>query len=45
MIENEIKTDTFFYGLFGIISVVMDRKMLKGIRKRAEAAVKRTATT
>ena len=42
---NQSKTNTFFYGLFGIISIAMDRKMLKGIRKRAEAAVKRAATT
>ncbi|MFC1998523.1 hypothetical protein ACFLVR_02635 [Chloroflexota bacterium] len=34
---NQSKTNTFFYGLFGIISIVMDRKLLKGIRKRAEA--------
>ncbi|MFC1978989.1 hypothetical protein ACFLVP_03275 [Chloroflexota bacterium] len=39
-IWNQSKTNTFFYGLFGIISIAMDRKMLKGIRKRAEAAVK-----
>ncbi|MBT3363180.1 MAG: hypothetical protein HN929_11995 [Chloroflexi bacterium] len=37
---NQSKTNTFFYGLFGIISMVMDRKMLKGIRKRAEKAAK-----
>ena len=37
---NQSKTNTFFYGLFGIISMVMDRKLLKGIRKRAEAVAK-----
>ena len=35
---NQSKTNTFFYGLFGIISMVMDRKLLKGIRKRAKKA-------
>ncbi|MFC1951073.1 hypothetical protein ACFLXN_01525 [Chloroflexota bacterium] len=37
---TQSKTNTFFYGLFGIISLVMDRKMLKGIRKRAEKSAK-----
>ena len=37
---NQSKTNTFFYGLFGVISIAMDRKMLKGIRKRAEVAAK-----
>lgn len=34
---NQSKTNTFFYGIFGVISQVMDIKMLKGIKKRAEA--------
>jgi hypothetical protein len=33
---NQSKTNTFFYGIFGVISQAMDRKMLKGIKKRAE---------
>jgi hypothetical protein len=33
---NQSKTNTFFYGMFGVISQSMDRKMLKGIKKRAE---------
>jgi hypothetical protein len=33
---NQSKTNTFFYGMFGVISETMDRKMLKGIKKRAE---------
>jgi len=37
---NQSKTNTVVYGLIGIISIVMDRKMLKGIRKRAEKAAK-----
>jgi len=37
---NQSKTNTFFYGLFGVISIVMDRKLLKGIKKRAEAMIK-----
>jgi len=36
---NQSKMNTFFYDLFGIISIAMDRKMLKGIRKRAEKVV------
>lgn len=39
-IWNQSKMNTFLFGLMGIIEVVMDRKMLKGIRKRAEAAAK-----
>ncbi|MCK5430574.1 MAG: hypothetical protein KAI94_13940, partial [Anaerolineales bacterium] len=39
-IWNQSKTNTFFYGLFGVISIAMDRKMLKGIRKWAEVAAK-----
>ena len=35
---NRSKTNTFFFGMFGPISLVMDRKMLKGIKKRAEVA-------
>jgi len=42
---NQSKMNTFVYGLIGIISIVMDRKMLKGTRKRAEAAAKTAATT
>jgi hypothetical protein len=34
---NQSKTNTFFYGVFGVISQTMDRKMLKEIKKRAEA--------
>jgi hypothetical protein len=34
--------NTLVYGIFGPISLVMDRKMLRGIKKRAEAGVKRT---
>jgi len=37
-IWSNSKMNTFFYGLFGIISVAMDRKLLKGIKKRAEKA-------
>ena len=37
---NQSKTNTFFYGMFGVISQAMDRKMLKGIKKRAEVASK-----
>jgi hypothetical protein len=33
---NQSKTNTFFYSIFGVISQAMDRKMLKGIKKRAE---------
>jgi len=39
-IWNQSKTNTFFYGLFGILSMVMDRKLLKGIRRCAENATK-----
>ena len=39
-IWTQSKMNTFFYGFIGIISNVMDRKMLKGIRKRAEKAAK-----
>lgn len=35
---NQSKTNTLFYGIFGVISMAMDRKMLKGIKKRAEVA-------
>jgi hypothetical protein len=35
---NQSKANTFFYGMFGVISQAMDRKMLKGIKKRAEVA-------
>jgi len=35
---NQSKANTFIYGMFGVISQAMDRKMLKGIKKRAEAA-------
>ena len=35
---NQSRTNTFFYGIFGVISVAMDRKMVKGIKKRAEKA-------
>lgn len=31
--------NTIFYGLFGPLSIEMDRKMLKGIKQRSEAAV------
>jgi len=34
--------NTLVYGIFGPISLVMDRKMLLGIKKRAEAGTKRT---
>jgi hypothetical protein len=37
---NQSKKNTFLFGMMGIIEVVMNRKMLKGIRKRAEATVK-----
>ena len=40
---NQSKTNTFFYGMFGVISLAMDRKMLKGIKKRAEAGNKSAA--
>ncbi|UCG83496.1 MAG: hypothetical protein JSW38_01360 [Dehalococcoidia bacterium] len=33
---NQSRANTSFYGIFGVISMVMDRKMLKGIKKRAE---------
>jgi hypothetical protein len=33
---NQSKTNTFIYGMFGVISQAMDRKMLKGIKKRSE---------
>jgi len=36
---NQSKTNTFFYSMFGVISQAMDRKMLKGIKKRAEAHI------
>ena len=36
---NKSKTNTFFYGMFGLISQAMDRKMLKGIKKRAEVHI------
>ena len=36
---NQSKTNTFFYGMFGAISIAMDRKMLKGIKKLAEATL------
>jgi len=35
---NQSKTNIFFYGIFGVISQAMNRKMLKGIKKRAESA-------
>jgi hypothetical protein len=35
---NQSRINTFFYGIFGVISMVMDRKMIKGIKKRAEKA-------
>jgi hypothetical protein len=31
---NHSKTNTFIYSIFGVISQVMDRKMLKGIKGR-----------
>jgi len=31
--------NTIFYGLFGPMSVEMDRKMLKGIKQRSESAI------
>ena len=31
---NHSKTNTFIYSIFGVISQVMDRKMLKGIKRR-----------
>ncbi|HEY90895.1 MAG TPA: hypothetical protein G4O07_03590 [Dehalococcoidia bacterium] len=37
---NQSKTNTFFYGMFGVISQVMDIQMLKGIKKRAERHIK-----
>ena len=36
---SQSKTSTFFYGIFGVISLVMDRKLLKGIKKQAEVTV------
>ena len=36
---NQSKTNTFFYGVFGVISQVMDIKLLKGIKKRAERQI------
>jgi len=33
---NQSRINTFFYGIFGVISLVMDRKMVEGIKKRAE---------
>lgn len=38
---NQSKTNTFLYGIFGVISQAMDRKMLKGIKKRAETLASR----
>ncbi|MFC2067911.1 hypothetical protein ACFLTP_02735 [Chloroflexota bacterium] len=35
---NQSKINTFFYSIFGVVSQAMDRKMLKGIKKRAEVA-------
>ncbi|MFC1978644.1 SRPBCC family protein [Chloroflexota bacterium] len=35
---NQSKMNTFLFGLMGISELVMSRKMLKGIRKRAEKA-------
>jgi len=35
---NRSRANTLFYGIFGAIPLVMDRKMLKGIKKRAEEA-------
>jgi hypothetical protein len=35
---NQSKMNRFLFGLMGIIEMVMNRKMLKGIRKRAEKA-------
>ncbi|MFC2069785.1 hypothetical protein ACFLTB_01245 [Chloroflexota bacterium] len=31
------KCNTIFYGIFGPLTLEMDRKMLLGIKKRAEA--------
>ena len=42
---NNSLVNTLVFGLFGPISLVMDRKMLLGIKKRAEKGVKRTRTT
>jgi hypothetical protein len=36
---NKSRTNTFIYGIFGVISQTMDRKMLKGIKKRAEGYI------
>ena len=35
---NQSRANTFFYSIFGVISMVMDRKMAQGIKKRAEKA-------
>ena len=35
---NQSLGNTVFFGIFGPITLVMDRKMLKGIKQRAEAA-------
>jgi len=35
---NKSKINTIFYGILGAISLAMDRKTLKGIKKRAEVA-------
>ena len=40
---NQSRTNTFFYGIFRVISLEMDRKMLKGIKQRAEARNKSKA--
>jgi hypothetical protein len=41
---NNSLVNTLVFGIFGPISLVMDRKMLLGIKKRAEKSVKRTKT-
>ena len=41
---NKSMGNTIFYGIFGPITIEMDRKMLKGIKKRAEAHESRCQT-
>jgi len=39
---NNSLVNTLVFGIFGPISLMMDRKMLLGIKRRAEAGIKRT---
>lgn len=41
---NQSLGNTIFYGIFGALTIEMDRKMLKGIKERAEANKKTAAS-